>query len=197
MTQITFEGPEGQLEGILELGEPGWGAVLCHPHPLYGGSMNDGVLQALHRGFAKGSGSTLRFNFRGVGASTGRHDEGAGEVDDVLAAVEFLKSQGVEQVVLAGYSFGAVMCLKAASRLAVEAMVLVAPPLQMLDEFSRPAIPCLVILGSEDQVVDANETASGFADREVELINGADHFFFDKQDEIERLVASKGEIPWS
>jgi len=55
----------------------------------------------------------------------------------------------------------------------------------------------LVILGSEDQVVDANETASGFADREVELINGADHFFFDKHDEIERLVAAKGEIPWS
>ena len=116
MESIFFDGPEGQLEGLLVLRESRMGAVLCHPHPLYGGSMHDTLLGSLHTAIASQNCSTLRFNFRGVGSSDGDHDKGDGEVSDLVAAVDYLHSKGSGEIILAGYSFGAAMCLKAESR---------------------------------------------------------------------------------
>ena len=197
MTHLTFNGPEGNLEGLLETRESNWGAVLCHPHPLYGGTMHDGVLNAMHNGFFASGCSTLRFNFRGVGNSIGDHDQGEGEIDDVRAAVAFLQSQGASRIVLAGYSFGAVMCLKVHDSLSPEAMVLVAPPVQMLGNFDAPTVSSLVILGSEDEIVEVSTTANVFVNSSVEILQGSDHFFMGAHDEIERLVVAKGGGLWS
>ena len=92
-------------------------AVICHPHPLYGGSMWNNVVDAMEEGFFQAGFATLRFNFRGVGGSTGRHDGGAGEMRDAAAACLFLKEQtgGDGRFVLAGYSFGAWVCARATS----------------------------------------------------------------------------------
>ncbi len=88
---VVIEGPE-RLEGVLHEGAALGGAVICHPHPLYGGSMWNGVVEAMEEGFSKAGFTTLRFNFRGVGASTGHYDGGAGETEDLVAACQFLKA---------------------------------------------------------------------------------------------------------
>src|SRR5271156_829070 len=118
--RVTFKSSDLTLEGMIASPDgagPHRAAVVCHPHPLYGGSMYnnvvDAVLEALHaRGFA-----TLRFNFRGVGQSEGEFDNGKGEADDAVAAIRFLTAQkGVraDSAVLAGYSFGAMTAVRAA-----------------------------------------------------------------------------------
>jgi uncharacterized protein len=98
-----------RLEAILEEGTGRGGAVICHPHPLYGGSMSNGVVEAMERGFHRADFTTLKFNFRGVGGSTGQYGGGIGETTDVIAACAFLRGRMHEgdPFVLAGYSFGA------------------------------------------------------------------------------------------
>jgi len=114
--RVGIEGEE-RLEGVLREGAGKGAAVICHPHPLYGGSMWNNVVDALEIGFSQTGFTTLKFNFRGVGGSTGRYDGGAGEMRDVAAACLFLKEHtgGDERLVLAGYSFGAWVCARAAS----------------------------------------------------------------------------------
>jgi hypothetical protein len=114
--RVGIEGEE-RLEGVLREGAGKGAAVICHPHPLYGGSMWNNVVDALEIGFSQAGFTTLKFNFRGVGGSTGRYDGGAGEMRDVAAACLFLKEHtgGDERLVLAGYSFGAWVCARAAS----------------------------------------------------------------------------------
>jgi uncharacterized protein len=107
-SRVTIES-DGALEAIVqECGHEG-GAVICHPHPLYGGSMHNNVVGAIEEGFVLSGFSTLRFNFRGVGDSEGTYDEGDGEVRDVIAACSFMRNVlgDAGRVVLAGYSFGA------------------------------------------------------------------------------------------
>ena len=197
MARILFEGPEGQLEGLLELKGSTRGAVLCHPHPLYGGSMDDMVLDALSKALQVRNCSTLRFNFRGVGSSEGRHDEGKGEVDDVIAAAAYLRDQGSSMILLAGYSFGAAMCLKAEQLVKPDAMLLVAPPIQMIENFIEPRTPCLVVLARDDQIVEAASTADYFLNSRVEWIEGADHFFSGAHGQVESLVLEKEPELWS
>src|SRR6202035_2810578 len=109
-SQVTFRSGELALEGLLA--NPGGGApaaVVCHPHPSYGGSMYNNVVDAILVAFHQLGYATLRFNFRGVGGSEGEYDGGPGEVDDAKAAMEFLLAQaGVkrEGATIAGYSFG-------------------------------------------------------------------------------------------
>ena len=197
LARILFDGPEGQLEGLLELKESSRGVVLCHPHPLYGGSMDDMVLEVLCKAFADHECSTLRFNFRGVGSSQGKHDKGEGEVGDVIAAVTYLRDQGSSKIVLAGYSFGAAMCLKAEHLVNPDAMLLVAPPIQIIEDFAEPRAPCLVLLGRDDQIVEAESTVDYFPNSRIELIEGADHFFFGAHGQIESLVLEKGPDLWN
>jgi hypothetical protein len=116
--RVTVES-EGALEAIVrESGREG-GAVICHPHPLYGGSMHNNVVEAIEEGFVQSGFSTLRFNFRGVGDSEGSYDEGNGEVRDVIAACTFVRSLLGDRgrLVLAGYSFGAWVASRAAGRI--------------------------------------------------------------------------------
>ncbi len=137
-TQVSFRSGDLTLEGLLA--NPGGGApaaVVCHPHPMYGGSMYNNVVEAMLAAMWQAGYATLRFNFRGVGASEGEHDGGPGEVDDAVGAMSFLLAQpGVrkEDAAMAGYSFGAMVAMSAGyERAEIARIVAVALPLAMAE----------------------------------------------------------------
>jgi alpha/beta superfamily hydrolase len=166
----------------------GAGLVLCHPHPLYGGDMDNPVVVRARDVAAEVGLATLRFNFRGVGASTGTHGGGEAERDDIAAALAALAERlpAGAPVGLLGYSFGAWVSARVASGSAgLRALALVAPPLRMLpmgDGLSVPD-PCLLVAGTRDPycaVEDLQRLGATLAGAEVAVIDGADHFFFGK-----------------
>lgn len=196
--RVTLKSGELTLEGMIAYpnggAEPYRAAVVCHPHPLYGGSMYnnvvDAVLEALHvRGFV-----TLRFNFRGVGQSEGEFDNGKGEADDAIAAVRFLTTQKrvrAADAVLAGYSFGATTAVRAAPSVEeVTAIMTVALPLGMIDPSALGTIakPTVLLAGDQDSYCPANQLTA-LAERlgpsaRLKIIEGADHFFGGREHEI-------------
>jgi alpha/beta superfamily hydrolase len=174
-----------RLEALLALPEsPSAGLVVCHPHPLYGGDMHNPVVVRASE-VAQGLGlATLRFNFRGVGASTGVHDEGKGEQDDVLAALDTLAARlpAGRQLGLAGYSFGSwVSARVVAAGRDLPALALIAPPLGLydLDFLERVPLHTLLVAGNRDPFcpVEAIERVGKRLNRPVEIIEGAQHFF--------------------
>src|SRR6267154_6553031 len=155
--QVTFRSGDLTLEGLLA--SPGGeapAAVVCHPHPMYGGSMFNNVVDAILAAMWQLGYSTLRFNFRGVGASEGEHDGGRGEADDAAAAMTFLLSQpGVrkDDAVMAGYSFGAMVAVGAGyQHPGVSRIVAVALPLSMTEARVPAAAskPLLLVSGDRD-----------------------------------------------
>jgi alpha/beta superfamily hydrolase len=173
------------LEALLALPDsPRAGLVICHPHPLYGGDMHNPVVVRAAE-VAQGLGvATLRFNFRGVGASSGVHGEGKSEQDDVLAALEVLAGRlpGNSQVGLAGYSFGSwVSARVVAAGRGLPALALIAPPLGLYDLDFLEVVPVhtLLVAGNRDPFcpVEAIERVGKRLRRPVEIIDGAQHFF--------------------
>lgn len=180
MNHTLIPGDAGEIEIIVNpVPNAKRGVVLCHPHPLYGGSMHDFVLSAVEEGFIASHVSTLRFNFRGVGASAGRHDRGVGEADDVCTVAGwFREAYKLDDCFLGGYSFGAGIALHASHKLLPPSLVLVAPPLQMLNKL--PVGRTLVVLGEQDQIVDyrgASALFEGHSNVRVRSVASADHFF--------------------
>ena len=185
---VTFDAGTGAgLQGALALprGATG-GVVLCHPHPQYGGDMDSHVVVAAARACTQADLATLRFNFRGVGASGGAWDEGRGEQDDVRAATARLRGAlgASAPVALAGYSFGASMAAAVAAageRLA--GLALIAPPLAMRGLPSLPSAvegPLLIVAGSRDSYCPARavaDLARTWPAATITTIEGADHFF--------------------
>lgn len=147
-------------EGLWYRSSGHQGVVICHPHPLMGGSMYNNVVETVRDVFSSCDYSTLRFNFRGVGKSTGVYDEGRGEIQDILSACEFLKDQGVGTIVLAGYSFGAWVCCRVlAERNLFSSVILVSPPQKYFD-FNWSGLMNavdLIICGECDEFCDADE----------------------------------------
>ena len=195
MPDITIEGPAGDLEASCsEAGDGVGGAVICHPHPLYGGGMDDAVVAALERGFMERGVSTLRFNFRGVGKSKGTFDNGEGEVEDCKAAFKYLADKGCSEFYLGGYSFGAGVAARCAGDVSLEHLFLVAPPLQY-DSF--PDFPCRVsvMLGRHDSIVEADAATAWISklgsEADMLLLEQADHFFHGCLDQITNYVATR------
>jgi len=187
-TPVVVEVPGGPtLEAHLDFPDSAAaGLVLCHPHPLYGGDMdNPVIIRAAEVAQSLGV-STLRFNFRGVGRSTGAHDEGRGEQDDCSAALASLRSRlaPTSPLGLLGYSFGAHIAAQVGEgRADVDGLALVAPPLAMYSFDGLPAgRPLLLVAGSRDPYCPVQELAK-LAERvgtEPRIIEDADHFFFGK-----------------
>lgn len=177
-----------RLEARLALpGTPKAGLVVCHPHPLYGGDMDNPVVVRVAE-MAQGSGvATLRFNFRGVGASGGVYGGGEGEQDDVAAALAVLAGRlpAESPIGLAGYSFGAWVAARVAAAMpALPALALLAPPLGMydLDFLGHAPSHTLLVAGSRDQYCPA-EALDRLGKRlgaRAEIVEGAEHFFFGK-----------------
>ena len=172
---------EGRLALVPDLKG---GFVLCHPHPLYGGDMDNPVVIRAAEVVREAGHATLRFNFRGVGSSTGSHDKGAGEQDDVRAAVAALAGHlpPGSPVGVIGYSFGAWTAARA-MRPGDAPLGLIAPPLGMFD-FQLPASPgrMLVVAGTRDTFcpIEALHQLARTIGVEERIIEGADHFFFGK-----------------
>lgn len=160
-SELLLPGPAGVIEVAIEMPSAGHGvaatAVICHPHPMHGGSMHNKVVTMVERSLRELGLCTVRFNFRGVGASTGEYDDGRGETLDLLAVGEWVREQRPHDVLwLAGFSFGAYVALLAARHLPIQQMISVAPPAGRWD-FSAvlpPQCPWLVIQGEDDDVVD-------------------------------------------
>jgi alpha/beta superfamily hydrolase len=193
--QVSFKSGTLTLEGLIapsRTHEPVRGAVVCHPHPLYGGSMYNNVVEAMLEAMWRLGWATLRFNFRGVGQSEGEHGGGQAEADDVCAAIDFLSSQpGVKKdPVLSGYSFGAMASVKALAQIPqLSGLLLTALPLRMADltaveRFSKPSI---LVAGDHDMYCPASELKvlhQKLAHAHIAIIEGADHFFGGYEDEL-------------
>lgn len=159
---ITIAGPAGLLEGRTSVGGGRAGFLMCHPHPLFDGTMNNKVVTSMVRTASRLGLSTLRFNFRGVGGSDGEHDQGQGEQQDVLAAIRYARDiLGWQQLYLGGFSFGAGMaCLAAQAQPDdISGLFLIAPAVHHFDAPS--ALPMqfetFVYMGDDDEVVPFDE----------------------------------------
>lgn len=159
-TELVLNGPAGRLECICDVPEPEDArpatAVLCHPHPLHGGTMHNKVVTIMERSLRELGLRTVRFNYRGVGDSEGEYDDGYGETDDLFAVTEWVrKTRPGDALWLGGFSFGASVSLRAAQNLKLGQLVSIAPPATYpaFLELSRPDCPWLVVIGDEDEVV--------------------------------------------
>ena len=176
--RVLVDGPAGKIECAVDEPEngPSRGVVLvAHPHPLFGGTLDNKVAQTLARAFVELGYSAWRPNFRGIGASEGTHDEGRGEVEDLAAVLEFSKS---DRPVLAGFSFGAAVQTRLAQRIKPERMVLVGLAVRHLEAMPVPA-DTILIHGEEDTTVLLADLLAWAKpqDLPVVVVPGADHFF--------------------
>jgi uncharacterized protein len=186
-TKIEFKSDDGiVLEGLLHTGTADLSVIITHPHPLYGGDMNNIVVETIQNAYQKKGYTTLRFNFRGVGKSTGRYDDGNGEQADLAAAFNYLKVKGVASIDLAGYSFGTWIIANALENDKIPAndVIMVSPPVAMMRFNATTPIPNLklVVTGSHDEFAPPDlvkESAQAWKQATpFEIIKGADHFFF-------------------
>ena len=158
---FALAGPAGKLEVTTDAADRAEArrgtAVICHPHPLQGGTMHNKVVTMLERSLRESGLDTVRFNFRGVGASEGEFDNGLGEGDDLAAVVEWARRvHPGDALWLAGFSFGSFVSISNAVRLQADALISIAPPAGRWDFSSlrTPTCPWLIVQGEEDEVVD-------------------------------------------
>jgi alpha/beta superfamily hydrolase len=184
-TSVHFGAAGFRLEGRL-LEREARAVVVTHPHPLYGGSMDNPVVAAIAAGYQRTGYTTLRFNFRGVEGSQGAYGEGRGEQEDVRQAIEYLREAGYGPIELSGYSFGAWVNAHhtAACRKAIP-MTMVAPPVALMDFRDVGHLPGLVwvVAGSRDEIAPPEQIRHLLPRwnprARLKVLSGADHFFFD------------------
>ena len=181
---IFFNSGGLKLEGLLDSHAGQKAVVVTHPHPLYGGAMHSNVVEAVLRAYAGNGYTTLRFNFRGVGASEGVHEKGVGEQEDVGAALAFLRERGKSAIDLAGYSFGAwVNAQVMGGNGRIHRMIMVSPPVNFMDfSFVKHCAKLrIVITGSLDDIAPPDmiaEVLPGWnKEARLRIIEGADHFY--------------------
>ncbi len=195
--KVNFSSETIIIEGLLQKNSNICSAVITHPHPLYGGNMHNNVVLAMTRAYQKMGYTTLRFNFRGVGNSQGRYDDGIGEQADVRAAIAYLADQGLRQIDLAGYSFGAWVNGHLSCReIGIANMVMVSPPLAFMGFDAVGAIGCLrlIVTGSLDDIAPPDLIRRSYprwnAAARFEVINGADHFYGGHTDALEAVLST-------
>ena len=179
--EVALNVPEGNVRGI---------ALIAHPHPLQGGTLDNKVVQTLAKTFAALGYAATRFNFRGVGLSEGRFDDGIGETDDALAALTAAKLEfGELPVALAGFSFGSYVQTRVAHAIAAERMVLIGPAVK---RFPIEAVPpdTIVIHGEEDDVVAIADVLTWARPQQLPIIvfPGCGHFFHGRLPQLQRVI---------
>jgi alpha/beta superfamily hydrolase len=203
MSEVIINGPAGRLEGRYYKSEHPRApvALVLHPHPLHGGTMNNKVTYNTYKRFVDNGFSVLRFNFRGVGKSQGKFDNGIGELQDATVALNWLHNQNMEShnYWVSGFSFGAWIGLQLVMRRPdIENYILTAPPVGKYD--FNFIVPCpasgLIIQGDKDDISkesDSSKLADKLSQRneakiEYEVIEGADHFFREYMDQYNEAV---------
>jgi hypothetical protein len=197
---VTIAGPAGALEALVEVPAGYDGrrcAVVCHPHPLYGGTLHNKVVHTTARALQERGYATVRFNFRGVGASAGSFDDGRGEALDAAAVCDYAATRWPgAALTLAGFSFGSFVAFQVAGRRPTERLLMIAPPVRRFDfaEHPAPRLPWVVIQGDRDELVDHHAvlewTASADPAPTVVIIAGAEHFFHGRLAELRSAVQS-------
>lgn len=198
-------GAAGSIECQIDLPRGGASArgvaLVCHPHPLFGGTMDNKVVWALAKAASEQSLAAIRFNFRGVGASTGAHDNGQGETDDAVTVLKALCDHfpGLP-VFICGFSFGAAVAIRLAARSDIPTpslLITAAPPLIYFDHeiMPQPACPWFLFHSTDDDVVPWEETRKRALELvtppEIETLSGAGHFFHGKITDVKRLVSDR------
>ena len=198
--RIHIEGPAGAIEALVtEVDRPAaLHAVVCHPHPLYGGTMDNKVVTTLARALQECGIPTVRFNFRGVGASSGSYDEGRGETADAAAVADWAASRWPGGgLIVAGFSFGAYVALLLTAQRKSARLITVAPPVQRFDfsGLTTPACPWLIVQGDADELVDAGAvSALAEASRpkpSLVMLPGVGHFFHGHLQELRDAVIAE------
>lgn len=187
---FTIDGPGGRLEVLLEKpasGNARGSAVICHPHPLQEGTMQNKVVHTLARAFVARNILALRFNFRGVGQSEGRFDEGRGELQDALAVARSAEDRAPGAPLwFAGFSFGAAIAVRAAAEWDAAGLISVAPAVSPNPEHAvpQPSCPWLVIQGDQDEQVAIEDTIAWIngldPGPELQIFESTGHFFHGK-----------------
>ncbi len=198
---LFLEGPTGRLEALLNAGEPGatHTALVCHPHPLYGGTMHNKVVFHAMKSLAAFGLPVLRFNFRGAGLSEGEHAQGKGETEDVRAALEWLEGEFQRPIVFCGFSFGASVGLRAAcpdprvvALVSLGTPVLVEGRAYSYEILGSCAKPKLMVSGARDLFGPRAQLESVFAHaaepKKLVILEGADHFFDGRLREMQQAI---------
>lgn len=204
MPEVIINGPEGRIEGRYQHSrEPNAPiALLLHPHPQHGGTMNNKIVYALFRAFTKRGFSTLRFNFRGVGRSQGTFSRGEGELSDAASALDWLQTynQNAAGCWIGGFSFGAWIGMQLLMRRPeIDSFISIAPPASMYD-FTFLA-PCpssgLIVHGDQDEIVSGESVQklvnklSHQRDIKItyQILKGANHFFTEQMPALETIIS--------
>jgi alpha/beta superfamily hydrolase len=197
-----LNGPAGQLEALLNVGSPDapYTAIVCHPHPVYGGTLHNKVVFHAMKALNNLGLPVLRFNFRGAGLSHGEHDQGAGEIDDVRTALDWLDREFHLPIVFAGFSFGAAIGLRAAAPdPRVPALISLGTPIAPVDnrsynyDFLTASLkPKLFVSGSRDQFASKAKLEALVQSlpepKKLVIIEAADHFFEGRLREMRETV---------
>lgn len=203
MPEIIINGSEGRIEGRYHHAQEKHApiALVLHPHPLYGGTMNNKIVYRLYHTFVQNGFSVLRFNFRGVGKSQGVYDEGVGELTDAAAALDWLQLQNPDASTcwIGGFSFGSWIALQLLMRRPeIEGFVAISPPANLYDfSFLSPCPAAgLIMQGGKDDIV-AEESVNKLVDKlggqqgtsvEYKTISGADHYYRGFEEEMSNSV---------
>jgi alpha/beta superfamily hydrolase len=197
--QFFIAGPAGRLEATITLPSgdkpPLAIGVICHPHPLHGGTMENKVVTTVARAFKELGVAAIRFNFRGVGASEGHYGEGVGELADLHAVLDWLcELQPMQRIWLAGFSFGAYISLQAAGHKQVTELISIAPPVHHFDFIHLPSFQCpwLIIQGEKDEVVPAARVCDWAKEltrhHVLRVMRDASHFFHGRLIELRGIL---------
>lgn len=173
-------------------------AVVCHPHPLHGGTKDNKVVHTLCRALRDVGVASIRYNFRGVGKSEGKFDQGKGEYEDLIAVIKFIRANldDAKPLLIAGFSFGAFIAARFANFNKVSACILVAPPVSYPEfkEIKTFLSPLLIIQGDHDEVVDYGDvqawTAALIRKPDFHVIEDAGHFFHGRLPELKSIIQS-------
>jgi uncharacterized protein len=191
-------GPCGELEALISYPKVGTDAncaIICHPHPLYGGTMHNKVVTTLARTFEQLQFMTVRFNFRGVGKSIGHYAQGQGEYEDLKAVIAWLTTNNNHiKITLAGFSFGAYIAARVASEIPAQGLITIAPP---VDHFAMQQIttincPWILVQGDQDEIVSAEKVYTYAKSRTpkptVIKFPNATHFFHGQLSELKQQL---------
>jgi alpha/beta superfamily hydrolase len=192
--RVIIDGPAGSLElAVTEPpGVPAGLALIAHPHPLQGGTLDNKVVQTLAKAFVALGYAAVRFNFRGVGDSQGTFDDGNGETDDAMAALAYARQRyGEVPLALAGFSFGSFVQTRVAQRVGFERLVLIGPA---VNRFAVQTVPAetIVVHGEEDDVVPLADVFNWARPQQLPIIvfPGCGHFFHGRLVQLQRIITA-------
>ncbi len=193
---VRIENGDISLEGVMVDSGSEKAAIITHPHSLYGGDMHNNIVQSIAGIYSELGYSTLKFNFRGVGGSSGAYDNGVGEQTDLNAAIIFLESEGKTSIDLIGYSFGSWVIYNYVTQNQVtDRVIFVSPPVDFIPFAKHALIASLsgIIVGDRDEFASIDSLSDQMthwkSDIRLDVVQGADHFYSGKTAEFEKTLS--------